>query len=187
MQMSGQTRLGMDIVQAVSMPEESARIGALRRLAGVLDDEARPVSPRHPYTPLGLVGAMPAAWEASYRRVADLANQRPIDELDIMAYVDRGDPDCAIQALARLARLPVSTAFRLFSLQRADFLLVVCRAQCFAWSTTERLLKQLRGVALTREAILMLCDEYHDMPVAMAQRFGRFLCAHFPIEPLHLS
>lgn len=185
--MAEQTKLGMDIVQAISLKEHNARIGALRRLADLLDDEARQLSRRDPTSPVASAGPMSPELEASYRRVADLAKLRPVHELDIMAYVDRGEPDCAIQALARLARLPVATAFRLFSLQRADFLLVICRAQCFAWSTTERLLMQLRGVNLTRDAILTLSDEYHDMPVAMAQRFGRFLCAHFPPDRSKLS
>ncbi len=182
-----QASLGMDIVQAISMQEDSARVGALRRLADVLDDDSRPLSRRGQPTALAPACAVPPELEGSYQRVAKLASLRPIHELDIMAYVDRGEPDCAIQALAHLARLPVATAFRLFSLQRADFLLVVCRAQCFAWSTTERLLMQLRGFSPTRDTIMTLCDEYHDMPVAMAQRFGRFLCAHFPQDRSRLS
>ncbi len=186
--MAEEARLGMDIMQAVSLREDAARIGALRRLAHMLhENETRPIASLDPQSPLALDGDNAEEGETSYRRVADLAILRPIHELDIMAYVAEGETDCAVQVLARLARLPVTTAFRLFSLQRADFLLVVCRAQGFAWSTTERLLVLFRGVDLTREAILALCDDYHDMPVATAQRFGRFLCAHFRTQPPLLS
>ncbi|MBV1706489.1 MAG: hypothetical protein KGQ37_04705 [Hyphomicrobiales bacterium] len=174
-------------MQAISLPEAAARIGALRQLANMLDEEARPLSTPAPEGEQAERGAEWQMFAASYGRVADLAVQRPVDELDIINYVAKGETDCAIQALARLARLPYTTAFRLFSSQRADFLVVVCRAQCFAWSTTESLLAQFRGAPLSREVMSALCDDYHDMEVATAQRFVRFLSAHFPARSARLS
>ncbi len=172
--------LGRDIRHAISLNEAAARVGALRKIAGLLDSPDRPAKARASATSLS--NSLPPDEEVARLEVDRLVQIRPVHELDIMAYVDDGQPSCAIFALARLARLPIGTVKKLFASQHPDFLLVNCRAHGFAWSTTRRLLGLMHAARFDAARLAELSDEYHDMPIAMAQRFGRFLSVHFPAD-----
>jgi len=49
-------------------------------------------------------------------------------------------------------------------------------------ATALRLLGLMHAARFDAARLAELSDEYHDMPIAMAQRFGRFLSVHFPAD-----
>ena len=170
---------GRDIMLAVTMAGDRERVEALRRIAGRLHDGGRDSAASVRDEVLAVLHQQSMA--RAYQTLRELSFAEPIDELHVMRFAAEGQRELAACAIANLAHLPVHIAERLFAACSADMLLVVCRAQNFAWSTL-RLLLSLRADPLTDAEEQALCDDYHDMPLALAQRFGRYLRAHFEME-----
>ena len=173
---------GNDILAAVSMSADRDRVEALRRVALLLHRNGEPANAGTSIRAEVLAVLHNQAMARAYHTLRDLSLSREIDELNVMDFAKLGDYPQTVCAIAHLAYLPVDAADRLFAIDNAQLLLVVCRAQNFAWSTV-RLLLALRASGPPAAGVERnLCDDYHAMPPMMAQRFGRFLRAHFEVD-----
>ena len=171
-----------NILAAVAMTADKDRVEALRRVALLLHQNRHAEGEAKTVRAEVMEVLHNQSMARAYQTLRDLGISRDIGELDVMEFAQKSDCALTVCAIALLAHLPVNIAGRLFTADVADLLLVVCRAQNFAWSTV-RLLLELRFAGAPSVATeRVLCDEYHDMPIAMAQRFGRFLRAHFEVE-----
>ena len=173
--------LSHDIMVAVTIGEDRKRVEALRsvalRLHSDKSDELSGTSVRDEVLAVLRQQSMARAYQA----LRELSFIEPIGELNIMHYARDGKREMTICAIAQIAYLPVDVADRMFTAAAPDILLVICRAQNFAWSTLRSMLAMHRSAPLASEVEQELCDDYHAMPLALAQRFGRYLRAHFEV------
>ncbi len=103
--------------------------------------------------------------------------QCPMGEMEIVGFALDHRLDHAVCGLAMVTGLSVSTIETAFSAISPDLLLIACRMINFAWSSTSHLLS-LRGVSAGSTQLDELAVEYHQIPIPVAQRFGRFLQVH---------
>jgi uncharacterized protein (DUF2336 family) len=98
-----------------------------------------------------------------------------LSELDLVAYANNQQTEHAVCAVSILAHVSLQTAERLFLGSDLDLLLIVCRAQNWAWSTAKSLLK-LRGEdKIGPRQIEKALESYDQLTHATAQRVLRFL------------
>ena len=174
--------LGNNILAAVSIGIDKDRVEALRKVALMLHREASGTGGATSVRAEVMAVLHHQSMARAYQTVRDLSLSHEVDELDIMDFAKQRDYPQTVCAIAHLAHLPVEIADRLFSIDAADLLLVACRAQNFAWSTAKLLLALRASGPPAAGVERNLCDDYHAMPVMMAQRFGRFLRAHFEVD-----
>lgn len=171
-----------NILAAVALTADMDRVEALRRVALLLHQDRHAEGEAKTARAEVMEVLHNQSMARAYQTLRDLGLSRDIGELDVMQFAQQSDYALTVCAIAHLAHLPVDIAERLFTASVADLLLVACRAQNFAWSTVRLLLATRPAGAPAAAAERALCDEYHDMPIVMAQRFGRFLRAHFEID-----
>lgn len=98
-----------------------------------------------------------------------------LTEFDLVAYANAMQTERAVCAVSALAHVSIQTAERLFLGTDLDLLLIVCRAQNWAWSTAKSLLK-LRGEdKIGPRQIEKALESYDQLTHATAQRVLRFL------------
>ena len=170
---------GRDIMLAVTMPGDRERVEALRRVAARLRFDSAPAASVREEV---LAVLHQQSMARAYHTLRELSFAEPIGELHVMRFAGDGERELAACAIAGIAHLPVHVAEQLLGGGDADMLLVVCRAQNFAWSTMRLLLALRPEAPLAQADERALCDDYHDMPLALAQRFGRYLRAHFEMD-----
>ena len=108
-----------------------------------------------------------------------------IGELDMVQFAMDRQLDHAICGLAILTGLAATMIEAAFSSNTPDLLLVACRMRNFAWSSTKYMLA-LRSVVPDPEQLEEWAEEYHQIPIYLAQRFGRFLHVHTGAPALRL-
>lgn len=125
-----------------------------------------------------------ARYSRALAAVQTLSDLRPLGEGDLMAFLEGGEVPEAICTLALAAGLPVSVAVRLFDRGRADLLLLVVKAQGWAWDTAEALLALQAGPGAAPDP--RLGRAYAAVDPAMAARVHAVLSARTrsrPAEP----
>lgn len=175
-----QTRLsfGTEIAAAVSLAADADRLDALRSVACSL----LAIPPRG--EPVGLIGIEPIAASpmenlaAAFQRLRNLGLPAPVGELDLVAFARAGEKALVACALAEICHFTPEASHELLASHRPDLTLVVCRTQNFAWSSVKLILGLCQQSPIQLPDENWLCDEYHRMPIPIAQRFCRFLQIH---------
>lgn len=172
------TSISAALITAVSLQGDQQRLNALRSLARELADR-RPANTPDAARELD---AEPSSRQQSlasaYAKQRAVAQAHGVDELDIAAYARIGDRDMVICGLAALTNFSTDRMDAFLASDRPDLTLVVCRIHNFAWSTVRLILALRWQGARPPDDADSLCEDYHDIPVATAQRFGRFLRLH---------
>jgi uncharacterized protein (DUF2336 family) len=116
---------------------------------------------------------------AAYAAVSRIAATRPITEADVATYARDGKCDEAICAISFAADLGLSTAERLFKAGDSELLVVVARAQGWAFATLEPLLKlrEPEGASGAPHALKRARDAFEQLRPQTAQRVVQFLKA----------
>lgn len=115
---------------------------------------------------------------AAYAAVSRIAATRPITEADVATYARDGKADEAICAISFAADLGLPTAERLFKAGDSELLVVVARAQGWAFGTLEPLLKLREPESATApHALKRARDAFEQLRPQTAQRVVQFLKA----------
>ncbi len=114
-------------------------------------------------------------YEAALAEIMAAVERNELNEFVITEYAGRGQFEECVCAVAALANISLPTAERLFLGSDQDLLLIVCKAQNWAWSTA-RALVRLRGDGRASARDLdRAMDSYDQLTHGTAQRVLRFL------------
>lgn len=98
-----------------------------------------------------------------------------LTEFDLIDYANAHQTEQAVCAVSILAHISLQTAERLFLGSDLDLLLIVCKAQGWAWSTARALLKLRGEEKVGPRQIEKALESYDQLTHATAQRVLRFL------------
>ena len=178
MHMADHFSVSSEINRAIAYRSNGERTSALRDIISKLSE---PVPDEHA-TSTQPEPMVTLSHQQNLARIYDRLHREhlaaPINELDVIGFANNQQLDHIVCVLARLTGLPTECIELAFAGLRPDLLLTICRMHNFAWSTL-KLLLDCRKSPPTAVKLDELCDEYHGIPLAQAQRFGRFLNVHF--------
>ena len=177
------TSISAALITAISLQGDQQRLNALRGLARQLADCRAAKTPAAPHEPNVEPSSRQQSLASAYAKQRAAAKAHGVDELDLAAYARIGDRDMVICGLAALTNFSTDRMDAFLASDRPDLTLVVCRIHNFAWSTVRLILGLRWQGAHPPDDADSLCDDYHDIPVATAQRFGRFLRLHREAAP----
>src|SRR5262249_13632704 len=93
----------------------------------------------------------------------------------VVEFARRGQYEETVAALAVLCGLPVEALDRLVSGERADPVLILCRASGFAWPTARAILQVCHGgQRLSPQGLDRALDNFKRLSLTTAQRVLRF-------------
>ncbi len=119
--------------------------------------------------------ALSRNYEAALAEIMGAVERNELNEFVITEYAHRGQFEESVCAVAALANISLPTAERLFLGSDQDLLLIVCKAQNWAWSTAKALVKlRGEGQASVRDLDRAM-DSYDQLTHGTAQRVLRFL------------
>jgi uncharacterized protein (DUF2336 family) len=161
--------------QLVEIAKETAR----RRLAESVPDAVRPAVAGA----VELGGAKVEAamvpggrdYSQALEAVQALAEERALEEADLVAFGARGQFEGAVCAMAHLSGLSIASVERLFIGPEADLLLVVGKAHGWSWATMRTLLKLRDADQAAPHLLKRAEDTYEGLASATAQRVVQFI------------
>lgn len=161
--------------QLVAIAKETAR----RRISESLPNAAHPAVDKAVERSATRVEAAVVPGGRDYSRALEAINgiteKRSLTEADLVAFSGGEQFEEAVCALSFMAGLSLSAAERLFRETEAELLLVVGRAQGFAWPTMRALIG-LRGPAASQPHHLKRAfDTFDQLNPTTAQRVVHFL------------
>lgn len=110
------------------------------------------------------------AYGAALEAVQALAETRPLEEADLVAFAAEGQTEKTICAMANLARLSTASVERLFDAEEAELLLVIGKAQGWAWPTVKALVGLRHTGGLPPHRLKRIEADYDGLSPAAAQR-----------------
>lgn len=114
-------------------------------------------------------------YSAAMKEIAERHDHGELDEFDVVAYAEAMDTQRLICTVSLLSHVSLATAERLFLGSDLDLLLIVCKAQNWAWSTAKALLKMRGEDKVGPRQIEKAMESYDQLTHATAQRVLRFL------------
>jgi len=118
----------------------------------------------------------PAArnFEAAQRLVQAMKQQGRLAESEILAFAHRGQLDEVIAGVAALCGVSCDLVDRLMRSERADALLVPCKAVNFTWPTVRAILEARTRQGSAEQDIEIAANEYAKLSAETAARVLRF-------------
>lgn len=166
-------RLSLEIDKAFSVDSDHLRLRALRRLVSLL------------LTPPAIEAAQDGAAfsddaQAEARALLHLHMMAgDLGEIELADFARQGKFEASVATLACLSGLPARACEAALRRENPDLFIVVCRALNLAWSTVSALLDLRRCGPPADDIRDDICDDYHRIAVADAQRVQRFLKIYF--------
>lgn len=158
---------------AMSLPANAnVDIGsALERSAQDVEAEVQHKAKTATPSPMGLT----RDYTMALASVTAQAERDELSEFELAEFARQNHFDEAVCAVATLTHVSLATAERLFLGHDPDLLIIVCKAQNWAWSTAKALLK-LRGEdKVGPRQIDKAMESYDQLTHGTAQRVLRFL------------
>lgn len=117
------------------------------------------------------------------RRVSALAASDELDEDALVTFVQNGQREELIVALAWLSSTPVNVIAQLLSGPRNDAILFPCKAAELSWPTVEYILHdKLAGQPAVVDIVGLAQKDYAKLTTATAQRTLRFMNVHESVK-----
>ena len=166
-------RLSLEIDEAFSVHSDHLRLRALHRLVSLL------------LTPPAIEPAQDGAAfndddHAEARALLHLRMMAgELGELELADFARQGKFEASVATLACLSGLPATACEAALWRENPDLFIVVCRSLNLAWSTVSALLDLRPCGPLADDIRDDICDDYHQIAVADAQRIRRFLGIYF--------
>jgi uncharacterized protein (DUF2336 family) len=112
--------------------------------------------------------------EAAQRLVQTMMETGRLKEAEILAFVQRGQLDEVIAGIAALCGVSCDLVDRLLRSERADALLVPCKAINLSWTTVRAILEARNAQGCAEHDIENAATEYGKLSVPTAARVLRF-------------
>ncbi len=120
-------------------------------------------------------GPLSRNYEAASAEVLAALERGELDEFVVTEYARRGCFEESVCAVSALAHISMPTAERLFLGSDQDLLLIVCKAQNWAWSTAKSLIKLRGDGRVSQRELDRAMESYDQLTHGTAQRVLRFL------------
>ncbi len=161
--------------QLVSIAKEAAR----RRLSDSMPEASRPAVDHAVEIGTLRVEAAVVPGQRDYTRamqaIEEITAVRELTEQDVAAYATDGQFEECVCAISAMAELSLNASERLFRETEAELLLVVARAQEWAWPTGRNMIK-LRGEGADQPHLVKRAhDTFSQLKPTTAQRVVHFL------------
>lgn len=157
--------------QLVDIAKETAR----SRLSQALPDAVHPSI--HGAVERSATAIIPGgrAYGPALEAVQALAAERPLVEADVAAFAAGRDIERTVCAIAHIAGVSLSAIERLFGTDDADLLLVIGKAQGWAWPTVRTLIGLRGAKAAAPHRLKRIEADYGELSPAASQRIVHVL------------
>jgi len=150
---------------AAARPETRAEI---KRVLDKVTDDVAKAAPRRDY-------------ETARRLVLDLHREGELNEARLAAFAQDKQFEETVAALSILCGISIEVADRLLEGERADPVLILCRAAGYSWATARAIIKARPTVRGTSgQSLDAAYSNFEKLSATTAQRVVRFWQAHQP-------
>jgi uncharacterized protein (DUF2336 family) len=117
----------------------------------------------------------PRDYRAAQRVVLGLMQAGRMNEAALAAFADQGKYEETVVALAALSKVPIKIADRLMTGERADPVLILCKAAGMSWATVKSIVvSRADGNGIAVRALDGTLVNYERLSPSTAQRVVRF-------------
>jgi uncharacterized protein (DUF2336 family) len=117
----------------------------------------------------------PRDYRAAQRVVLSLDRAGRLDEAALAAFCSDGKYEETVVGLATLAKVPINVVDRLMGGDRADPVLILCKAVCLGWATVRAIIMvRPDGQGTSSQGLDSAFANYERLSASTAQRVVRF-------------
>ncbi len=119
--------------------------------------------------------AVPRDYTGARQAVAELQRAQRLDEAAILAFAGQARFEETVAALAVVCKIPIEVVDRIMHSDRADPVLIVCKAAGFVWPTVRAILVvRAQGAGISSQSLEIANRNFDRLSTATAQRVVRF-------------
>jgi uncharacterized protein (DUF2336 family) len=118
--------------------------------------------------------AKPRDFAAAIREVLLEYPDGKLGERELAQFAEAGQVERTVAALSLLAEIPAGLVDRLFSGERLEPVLILCKAVRCKWPTTRSVLKLRPGPRVSVPALTEACDDFNRLSPASARQMLRY-------------